>query len=256
MKLITTSWDDGHLLDFRLAELLDKYKIPGSFYIPQSNQERMVMSEYQIQELAKNFEIGGHTLHHTRLGPDSDELEREVKGSFEWLQQLLGLAPVSFCFPGGIHKGITSDAIFKYGFQLARSTELLCIQFPASRFPLPTTLQVFEHQKWTYIKHLAKRKRWGNMVQWIFSGSGTSLEKMTDTYLDMISKKGGCFHLWGHSWEIEEFHLWKKLETILKILSARTDFHFVQNRELVGLNNQPAATSHYNTSTHLNIWKK
>lgn len=30
--IITTSWDDGHPLDLKIAELLDKYGINGTFY--------------------------------------------------------------------------------------------------------------------------------------------------------------------------------------------------------------------------------
>ena len=30
---ITTSWDDGHTLDLRLADLLDKYDLRGTFYV-------------------------------------------------------------------------------------------------------------------------------------------------------------------------------------------------------------------------------
>ena len=36
--LITTSWDDGHPLDLRLAELLHKYDVPATFYIPVSEK--------------------------------------------------------------------------------------------------------------------------------------------------------------------------------------------------------------------------
>ena len=31
---ITTSWDDGHPLDLRVAELLAKYGLQGTFYVP------------------------------------------------------------------------------------------------------------------------------------------------------------------------------------------------------------------------------
>ena len=31
--LITTSWDDGNKLDIKVAELLDKYGMKGTFYI-------------------------------------------------------------------------------------------------------------------------------------------------------------------------------------------------------------------------------
>ena len=37
---ITTSWDDGHPLDLRVAELLTKYGLHGTFYIPKAARER------------------------------------------------------------------------------------------------------------------------------------------------------------------------------------------------------------------------
>jgi peptidoglycan/xylan/chitin deacetylase (PgdA/CDA1 family) len=126
-KLITTSWDDGHVLDLRLAELLQKYKLPATFYIPQINPERAVMPPHLIQSLAKSFEIGGHTLHHVRLRSANKELlEKEIKGSYIWLGHLLGESPVSFCFPGGVFDQTTVKYVFSSGYQLARTTELFC----------------------------------------------------------------------------------------------------------------------------------
>ena len=37
---ITTSWDDGHPLDFRVAELLAKYGLPGTFDAARPNTGR------------------------------------------------------------------------------------------------------------------------------------------------------------------------------------------------------------------------
>ena len=31
---MTTSWDDGHPLDYRIAEMLQEYGLRGTFYIP------------------------------------------------------------------------------------------------------------------------------------------------------------------------------------------------------------------------------
>ncbi|HEX8462240.1 MAG TPA: polysaccharide deacetylase family protein, partial [Segetibacter sp.] len=102
MKLITTSWDDGHILDFKIAELLTKYNLQGTFYIPRQNDERPVMNETQLLAIAKDFEIGGHTLNHVRLYTKNKAVwDHEIRGSYLWLQQLLGYNPVSFCFPGG-----------------------------------------------------------------------------------------------------------------------------------------------------------
>jgi hypothetical protein len=34
---ITTSWDDGHPSDLRLADLLHKHSLRGTFYVPPEN---------------------------------------------------------------------------------------------------------------------------------------------------------------------------------------------------------------------------
>ena len=54
---ITTSWDDGHQLDLRVAELLTKYRLHGTFYIPKA-AENGTMKTAQIRELSRAFEIG------------------------------------------------------------------------------------------------------------------------------------------------------------------------------------------------------
>ena len=76
---ITTSWDDGHPLDLRIAELLTKYDLQGTFYVPLHNS-RPTMSPAQIRELAGSFEIGAHTVNHVRLTSlnENDARRREV----------------------------------------------------------------------------------------------------------------------------------------------------------------------------------
>jgi hypothetical protein len=235
MKIITTSWDDGHPLDFKIAELLDKYNLSGTFYIPQHNGSQQMMPEAQMQELAKQFEIGGHTLNHVWLNnANHSQWEKEIKGSYHWLQQLLGKSPVSFCFPGGVYNPASLSAVFSYGYQLARSTELLSTNEPSTGHLMPTSLQVYEHTNLTYAKHLAKRGRWKKLANKLLVSPATDLVKLTETYLNKIETEGhGCFHLWGHSWEMEEFGLWKKLEDIFKVLSARKNFSFRSNSQLL-----------------------
>ena len=65
--IVTTSWDDGHPLDLKLAELLGKYNIPGTFYIPPENSERECLTPEGIHELSQYVDIGGHTLRHVCL---------------------------------------------------------------------------------------------------------------------------------------------------------------------------------------------
>src|SRR5689334_11751921 len=69
---ITTSWDDGHQLDLRVAELLTKYRLHGTFYIPKA-AENGTMKAAQVRELSRAFEIGAHTLHHVVLTSTTDQ---------------------------------------------------------------------------------------------------------------------------------------------------------------------------------------
>ncbi len=234
MKLITTSWDDGHALDFKLAELLTKYNLQGTFYIPKFNVEHAVMPADKIIMLAKKFEIGGHSLHHVRLDvKDKYFLEEEIIGSFKWLKELLGNDPVSFCFPKGRYNNTIITAVFKSGYKLARTAELLSIEGRDSNGLVPTTLQVYSHNSFTYIKHLIKRQRWMNLIKWLNTYSLKDLLKLAEAYINEIMKHNGCFHLWGHSWEIEEYSLWKKLEGIFKIISNITGFTYIQNKGIL-----------------------
>src|SRR3974390_553944 len=63
---ITTSWDDGHPLDMKVAGLLMKYGLAATFYVPLRNR-REVMDRDQLCELSSVFEIGGHTVTHCDL---------------------------------------------------------------------------------------------------------------------------------------------------------------------------------------------
>ncbi|MCX6750242.1 MAG: polysaccharide deacetylase family protein, partial [Candidatus Pacearchaeota archaeon] len=103
--IVTTSWDDGHKLDLRLAKLLKKYNIKGTFYISPRNREfkkEDLLTDKEIIELSKDFEIGAHTMTHPRLTKVSEEEAfKEILESKRYLEKLTGKEIKSFCYPGG-----------------------------------------------------------------------------------------------------------------------------------------------------------
>jgi len=72
----TTSWDDGHPLDHRVAALLAKYGLTGTFYVP-IETSRQVMTAREIRQLSGSFEIGAHTTHHVVLTDVSAEIAQD-----------------------------------------------------------------------------------------------------------------------------------------------------------------------------------
>src|SRR5258708_39507474 len=98
---ITTSWDDGHPLDLRVAELLTKHRISGTFYIPRI-AENETMSAVHIRQLSLAFEVGAHTLHHADLTRATEQQAwQEIAGSKAWLEDNIGQPRPMFCPPNG-----------------------------------------------------------------------------------------------------------------------------------------------------------
>ena len=66
--MFTSSWDDGFPSDLRVADLLKKYDLQGTFFVPVVNKEnRPVLKANEVAHLAASFEIGGHTFSHSYL---------------------------------------------------------------------------------------------------------------------------------------------------------------------------------------------
>ncbi|HVS97236.1 MAG TPA: polysaccharide deacetylase family protein [Puia sp.] len=234
-RYITTSWDDGHPSDGRLAGLLAKYDLKGTFYVPKVNPGHRVMREQDIRELGRSFEIGGHTLRHVSLKKLSAYAAwEEIQGSRDWLRSIQGKEPVSFCPPFGEFAARDLALIREAGFRVIRSTELLSTGRPAG--VLPTTLQVFDHSRFTYFKHLLKRGRIQNLALWCGSGFATDTVRLLDHYLEHLLVHGGCLHIWGHSWEIDHNRHWRKLEKIFSIISRLNGFSYVENGQLDKIN--------------------
>lgn len=217
--VITTSWDDGHPLDQRVADLLAKYGLAGTFYIPLKNS-RPVMTAGEIRQLSEKFEIGAHTVNHVVLTEVSEETaENEIRDSKQRLEDLTGMSTDSFCFPKGRFHRCHLDMVRGAGFRCARTVELLSMQFPRRRadiYMIPTTVQVNPHRWTAYVKNCAKRLALGNLGNFILYAQSRNWTETARSMLQAVAQHGGVFHLWGHSWEIEEQQQWPQLEFILR----------------------------------------
>ena len=124
--IVTTSWDDGYPSDLRLAELLNRYNIPATFYIPISNDERARMSPQQINEIAHVFDIGGHSYHHVNLTRiPSTEVSREIIDGKKMLEDIIGKKVSSFAYPWGAFNRRVINCVRKADFIGGRTTRSL-----------------------------------------------------------------------------------------------------------------------------------
>jgi peptidoglycan/xylan/chitin deacetylase (PgdA/CDA1 family) len=220
---VTISIDDGHLTDLRTAELLNKYGLQATFYIPARNPERPVMPAAQIRELAASFEIGAHTLNHVPLKslPES-QAWAEISGSKQWLEDTIGTPAVSFCYPMGKFNASTPELVKNAGFQGARTCFFNLHNFPRNPYLWGVSTHAYSHSKAIQLRHAALEGNFLGMLNFVRTYNGTTdWQKQFLHGLDHIEQHGGIAHLYLHSWEIDKLGQWDRLESVFATISRR-----------------------------------
>jgi len=222
--IVTTSWDDGSKLDLKLAELLDKYGIKGTFYIPKIYLGNPLERE-DLRTLDKVHEVGAHTLSHVDLTKVSLlQAKEEIGGIKAYLEDILGHKVYMFCYPYGKYNENTKKVVKISGFIGARTCT------PGSFKPVEDP---YEWQISLYASNGSPL-----MTLKIWRKSGISIRSLIDwetrakLLFDLALKKGGVYHIWGHSSEICREGEWDKLERVLKYISNRERVGYLTNREV------------------------
>ena len=235
--IVTTSWDDGHPADRRLGELLTKYGIAGTFYVPTRNSEgRQVMGKADVAVLAQSFEVGGHTLDHVILTAlATKQATHQIESNKQWLEEITGERIDAFCYPRGRYNEAVKKIVRLAGFKTARTIQNLSSRVGNDPLEVPTTLQFFPHRRDTYLKNLLKGgSRLARAGAFVDACLSNDLPDRVRRLVDLCARNGRYFHLWGHSWEIEDLNLWNELEDTLKHLStAFSQTNFLTNQEAV-----------------------
>ena len=234
---VTTSWDDEDRSGLKVAQLLSRNRLPGTFYVPTGRLGHdLFFAADDLRTLSTaGFEIGAHTVSHailTGLGPE--ELTREIGECKIVLQQILGAEITMFCYPKGRFNAEVVSAVRRAGYRGARSTQMLTSSSAFDRFAMPTTLQAYPHGRSNYVRNLARLGAVRVLLQSI-----PDLVRFQDwlelgkAKFDRVLRKGGVWHLYGHPWEIEKLGLWAQLKEMLEYVSNRGGVQYVTNGRLL-----------------------
>ena len=214
MKLIT-SWDDGNPLDFKLAELLNKYSIEAVFYIPINNTAGSpVLNRDEIRDLGQNFTIGAHTYNHIKLTQVSaEEVYKEIYDGKVALEDIIQKKIDKFSYPCGYYNKSVVNIAKSIGFSETRSARL--INFNCSRkedFVKHPNIHFFAHRMIIDMLHCLKQKDYMSLYKRLLSLKRKHIDLFR--FPDLFENE--IVHIWGHSWEIEKYNLWGKLEEVFK----------------------------------------
>jgi peptidoglycan/xylan/chitin deacetylase (PgdA/CDA1 family) len=234
--MFTCSIDDGHPSDMKMAALLNKHKLKGTFYIPIKNREGApVMTHAQMREIARQFELGSHTYDHCFLNSvDRQQAYFQILEGKQELEDILGSGVEGFCYPGGKYRREHIDLVRRAGFHYARTTMNLCFAAGGNRFEMSTTCQFYPHPRSVYARNFVRSGKWLERC------SGLTLALAQENWINRIHalfdyacEQGTVFHLWAHSGDIDKLDAWQELDDFFSYVDARTSLQGrVDNSEL------------------------
>lgn len=229
-RIVTTSWDDGHPSEVRVAEVLRRHGIAATMYVP-SRCDRAVCDRAGLRRLLDlGCELGGHTLTHARLEalPEAEALRELVDGK-AWLEDACGQEASSFAYTWGRGPRRVRELVRRAGFARARTTRGLRTDWGGDPMCIPVTVQLYPHGRGVHLRHALKEGNWPGLASWGGMGLPAGPLDVLARAVERVERHGGVVHLWGHGWEVEEQGLWSLLDQAAALLGGRAGWEYLTN---------------------------
>ncbi len=221
-KAFTMSFDDGIDTDIRMAQIMRRYGIKGTFnlnsglFSPEGtvkpkDKVSIPLTVSQAKELFSDpsFEAACHGSRHIALGHTcgayalSDILEDRLT-----LERTLGRLVCGFAYPFSSYNDDVKEMLRLSGFVWARGDKR------TADFLLPREDEWYD---WRGVHHMD-----GNA------------DELIDRFVGEpnLYYHGQLLYLWGHTYEFEEHGLWGKIEETFKKLASCPDIWYATNSEV------------------------
>ena len=211
--LFTTSWDDGHPLDERIADTLEEFGFVGTFYASTGPQGRRLISDNALARIGRNHELGVHGRTHTVF----PELSRQaLAGEIHWaVEELSRFGNVGHLVapPRGKIDGATRRFIGRLGFAVRTGAIIGAAAVRGNS--LEPTFQLYPHVRKTIIRNCLYRRRIPTVTILLELAREDDLRERSRRLLLAAARHQRYVHMWGHAAEVERLDLWKALRGIL-----------------------------------------
>ena len=212
-KIFLLSFDDGVIWDQWFIEMLNHYRIPGTFNLNSGLEDfvwqygphpirRLRLAENS--HIYEGHEIASHSLHHNWLDALTDEqLNWEVGEDVRRLKLLFNREKLGFAVP----------------FTACGEREIQVIRPHVSYIRLSQEQSGFQLPKDPY--HI--------YINGLFNAPDIreKIRAFAENDLEV-----SCFVMAGHSYELEVLHQWEYMEELLKYIRS-FDFEFMTTMEFV-----------------------
>ncbi len=235
----TTSWDDGYADDLRLAAVLDRHAMKGTFYVcPVAQHGQTMLTPNQIRELSTRHEIGAHSVTHPKLTKiPLEDARRELCDSRKWVESITGKQCTMFCYPYGDHNEAIASLAQEEKFLGARTVESYAFE-GGNPYMLGTSIHLYPFPLRPVMDRRAFRPVKDALPVARRLGISTCalrgwLPFAKALFQAALRKNAPWFHLWGHSAEVTKFGMWSHLESFLDYVGTMPNIEHVPNSSLV-----------------------
>ena len=236
-SIVTTSWDDGDARDLRISEFLLERGLRGTFYVPLHpfrNQSALTNADMRSMSAA-GLEIGAHGIDHEIMSElSADETLQVATKCKSVLEDRLGTDVSMFCYPRGRYNGQTIRCLQKAGYRGARTTRMVSTRPGFKAFEMPTSSQAYPHTPVRYLRNMARGRNLSAIYDYFINlRSESDWVQLGKKLFDRVLQQGGIWHIYGHSWEIDELGLWNGLRHLFDYVSSKKNVLYLTNGELL-----------------------
>lgn len=219
-KAVTLSYDDNMEADKKLIQLMEKYRIKGTFNLipgwfakegtvyPKEETYRLA-TEKMAKEMYDHplVEVANHgNLHKFMTTLSTAEMADDMLTCRKSLEKLFGRIVRGMAYPYGWYSKELQDVLAMCGVVYSRTVE------STHSFELP-----FDWLLWNPTCHHDDEK----------------LMELADEFLAMdVPDAPKLFYIWGHTYEFERNNNWDMFESFMQKISGKEDIWYSTNVEI------------------------
>ena len=206
-KVLTMSYDDGKIDDYRLVSIFNKNGIKGTFHLNSQLRmsERIPVSEYK--NVYAGHEVSSHTCTHPTIARCPMELViSEILEDRKALEEAVGYPVRGLSYPNGSVSQEIVNALPGLGIRYAR------VVGNTDSFEMPE-----DFLRWTATCHHNH-----NLLE--LGKEFVNLHKMQYLYM---------MYVWGHSYEFTRDNNWELIEEFCEMVGHKEDIWYATNIEIV-----------------------
>ncbi|MBQ9115764.1 MAG: polysaccharide deacetylase family protein [Clostridia bacterium] len=206
-RVVTFSYDDGHVNDGRLIELFNKYGVKGTFHLNGSKYFGIDESEKAaLRARYAGHEVACHTVRHG--WPSRMPMQSVVSETFEdrkILEDIFGYPIIGMSYPSGSYDKDAIAAMRACGIVYSRTT------IPNKNFAIPE-----------------------DFMEWHATCHHRDALPLCEKFMADIDSQWTrpMFYIWGHAHELVTEENWEYMEKIVSSLAGSEKIWYATNIEI------------------------